>query len=113
MLATTAAGYLDYKLGHPSDRIVDLGLKADVLRASLTDTLPGARKITDAYENTAPGPQYGPLALPAAGAFAGGLLHYRTALPLIGPGIGCISCWQRIARWAESHVTAPLAASAR
>ena len=75
-LAATAAGYLDYKLGHPSDKVIDLGLKANVLRADLTDMLPGGRKVTEFYENTVPGPQYGPLALPAAGAFAGGLLHY-------------------------------------
>jgi hypothetical protein len=75
-LAATAAGWLDYKLGHPSDKVVDLGLKANVLRADLTDMLPGGRKVTEFYENTVPGPQYGPLALPAAGAFAGGLLHY-------------------------------------
>jgi hypothetical protein len=75
-LAATAAGFLDYKLGHPSDKVIDLGLKANVLRADLTDMLPGGRKVTEFYENTVPGPQYGPLALPAAGAFTGGLLHY-------------------------------------
>ena len=79
-LAATAAGCLDYKLGHPSDKVIDLGLKANVLRADLTDMLPGGRKVTDFYENTVPGPQYGPLALPAAGAFAGGLLHYSRVL---------------------------------
>jgi hypothetical protein len=55
----------------PSDKVINLGLKANTLRADLTDTLPGGRKVTDLYENTVPGPQYGPLALPAAGAFAG------------------------------------------
>jgi hypothetical protein len=79
-LAATAAGWLDYKLGHPSDKVIDLGLKANVLRADLTDSLPGARRLTDLYESTVPGPQYGPLALPAAGAFAGGLLHYQRVL---------------------------------
>jgi hypothetical protein len=79
-LAATAAGWLDYKFGHPSDKVIDLGLKANVFRADLTDTLPGGRKVTDSYENTVPGPQYGPLALPVAGAFAGGLLHYSRVL---------------------------------
>jgi hypothetical protein len=80
VLAATAAGWLDYKLGRPSDKAIDLGLKANVLRTDLTDMLPGGRKVTDLYKNTVPGPQYGPLALPAAGAFAGGLLHYSRVL---------------------------------
>ena len=73
----TALKYLDYKLGHvPSNALIDLPLKANVLRADLTNMVPGARSLTDFYADTVPGPQYGPLALPAAGAFAGGLYHY-------------------------------------
>lgn len=64
-----------------TDKVIDLGLKANTHRADLTDTLPGGRKVTDFYENTVPGPQYGPLALPAAGAFASrGPLHYSRVL---------------------------------
>jgi hypothetical protein len=80
VLGATALGWLDYKLGHPSDKAIDLGLKANVLRADLTDSLPGGRAVTDFYKNTVPEPQYGPLALPAAGAFVGGLLHYSRVL---------------------------------
>jgi hypothetical protein len=80
VVGATALGYLDYKLGHPSNKVIDLGLKASVLHADLTDMLPGGRAVTDLYEQTVPGPQYGPLALPAAGAFAGGLYHYAKVL---------------------------------
>lgn len=79
-LGITALGYLDYKLGHPSDKVLDLGLKTNVLRADLTDMVPGGRSITDFYDQVVPGPQYGPLALPALGAFMGGLYHYSKVL---------------------------------
>lgn len=76
VLGVTALRYLDYKLDHrPSNAILDVGLKANVLRADLTDTLPGARKTTNWYAENIPGPQYGPLALPAFGAFVGGMYH--------------------------------------
>ncbi len=71
---------MDYKLGHPSDKVIDLGLKASVLHDDLTDMLPGGRTVTDAYQQTVSGPQHGPLALPAAGAFAGGPYHYAKVL---------------------------------
>ena len=75
-LGLTAARWVDYKLDHrPSNAVLDLGLKANVLRADLTDTLPGARKTTNWYAENVPGPQYGPLALPMMGAFVGGLIH--------------------------------------
>jgi len=48
--------------------------------------LPGGRAVTDASENIVPGPQYGPLALPAAGAIAGGLYHYAKVLGIRGKG---------------------------
>jgi hypothetical protein len=80
-LAVTGFKYLDYKLAHkPSSLAIDTGVKANVLRADLTDMVPGARGITDAYKKVVPGPQYGPLALPLAGAFAGGLIHYGRVL---------------------------------
>lgn len=73
----TALKYLDYKTGHSiSNTLVDIPLKANVARAELTDNIPGARSITDFYGKIIPGPQYGPLALPAMGAFLGGLYHY-------------------------------------
>ncbi|TSA39522.1 hypothetical protein D4R30_00930, partial [archaeon] len=77
----TALKYLDYELGHkPSNALIDLPLKANVLRADLTDMVPGARGVTAFYADTVPGSQYGPLALPAAGAFAGGIYHYQKVL---------------------------------
>ena len=76
----TVLGYLNYKLGHPANKIIDLGLKANVLRADLTDQLPGARAVTDTYEKVVPGAQYGPLALPLAGVFFGGVYHYSKVL---------------------------------
>jgi hypothetical protein len=76
VVGLTAARWLDYKLDHrPSNAVLDLGLKANVLRADLTDQLPGARKLTDWYEENVPGSQYAPLALPMAGAFVGGMIH--------------------------------------
>src|ERR1039458_7889537 len=80
VLGATALGWLDYKLGHPSNKVIDLGLKANVLHADLTDMLPGGRSVTDFYQQTVPGPQYGPLALPAAGIFVDGLIHYSKVL---------------------------------
>jgi len=76
----TVQGWIDYHLGHPSNKVLDLGLKASILRADATDMTPGGRGVTDFYEKTVPGPQYGPLALPLAGAFAGGLWHYSKVL---------------------------------
>jgi endonuclease YncB( thermonuclease family) len=71
------AGYLDYKLNHkPSNVAYDLYAKARVGYADATDTVPGARGVTDWYAKHVPGPQYGPLALPALGVLAGGLAHY-------------------------------------
>ena len=43
-LAATAAGFLDYKLGHPSDKLIDLGLKANVLRADRPTCFPAAAR---------------------------------------------------------------------
>jgi hypothetical protein len=75
-VALTAARWVDYKLDHkPSTAVLDAGLKTNVLRADLTDSLPGARGVTDWYAENVPGPQYGPLALPMFGAFVGGLAH--------------------------------------
>lgn len=80
-LAFTGFKYLDYKLGHkPTSLAINTGLKVNLLRSDLTDMVPGARRVTDAYDRVVPGPQYGPLALPLAGAFAGGLLHYSRVL---------------------------------
>jgi very-short-patch-repair endonuclease len=79
-LGITALGYLDYKLGHPSNKIIDVGLKTNVLYADATDQIPGARTVTDFYEKVVPGPKYGPLALPLGGAFLGGVYHYSRVL---------------------------------
>jgi hypothetical protein len=56
VLGATALGWLDYKLGHPSNKLIDLGLKASVFRADLTDMVPGARAVNDTYKEIAPGP---------------------------------------------------------
>jgi hypothetical protein len=77
----TALRYADYLTGHTVSNFgASLPLRANVLRADLTDSVPGARKVTDFYSQVVPGAQYGPLALPAAGAVAGALLHYGKVL---------------------------------
>jgi hypothetical protein len=78
--AATALRYADYLLGHPSDQVAALPFRANVLRAELTEGTPFGRDVTDWYAKTVPGPQYGPLALPLGGMFAGGLLHYADVL---------------------------------
>ena len=80
-LAYTGLKYVDYKLGHkPSRFIASIPAKANLLRAHLTDTVPGARDLTDLYADTVPGPQYGPLALPAGGAILGAMWHWSDSL---------------------------------
>ncbi len=77
MVGTAALGYLDYLTDHTGrDTLAAVPVKADILRAELTDKLPFGRSVTDFYEQTVPGPQYGPLALPLGGAMVGGGLHY-------------------------------------
>lgn len=77
----TGISYLDYLTGHVgSNTLAGLPLKANTIRADITDAVPGARKVTDFYSQIVPGPQYGPLALPVAGAFAGALYHYSKVL---------------------------------
>lgn len=81
LAGVTALRYLNYKLDNkPAEAIVGIPLKANVIRAEITDRFPGLRKLTDKYEDIVPGPQYGPLALPVAGAVVGGLLHYANVL---------------------------------
>jgi very-short-patch-repair endonuclease/endonuclease YncB( thermonuclease family) len=80
-LGLTAAAYGDYLTGHVvSNTAVNTVLKANVIRAELTDRIPFARKTTDTYEDVVPGAQYAPLALPLGGAFAGGLYHYSKVI---------------------------------
>ncbi len=78
----TAARYIDYKTGHRiSNALIDVPLKANLIRADLTDIIPGARSLTSWYqEKEGDLPQYSPLALPAGGAFLGGLLHMRNVV---------------------------------
>jgi hypothetical protein len=77
----TALSYADYLTHHVvSNYLAALPLKANLLRADLTDNVPGARSVTDFYTRTVPGPQYGPLALPALGATVGALVHYGRVL---------------------------------
>lgn len=76
-LGVTALRYINYKLNNkPEEAVAGLPLKLNLLRAQLTDTIPGARKVTDFYESVVPGPQYGPLAIPIAGAVIGGFAHW-------------------------------------
>jgi hypothetical protein len=76
-----ALKYADYLSGHVvSNYAASLPLRANLLRADVTDMLPGARSTTDFYAQTVPGSQYGPLALPAAGIAAGALYHYGKVL---------------------------------
>lgn len=68
-LGITAAKYINYKLGNkPAEALASIPLKAHLAWAEATDKIPGLRKVTDAYEDIVPGPQYGPVALPLAGA---------------------------------------------
>lgn len=77
----TALSYLDYLTGHHGrDFLAGTPLRANMLRAELTDSVPFARDVTEFYEEVVPGPQYGPLALPAGGAFLGGAYHYLQVL---------------------------------
>ena len=72
-----ALGYVDYLAGHkPSLALASLGPKANLVRAELTDRVPGARSVTDWYAKHVPGPQYGPLALPMLGGAAAGMAHW-------------------------------------
>jgi hypothetical protein len=76
-----ALQYVDYKLGHkPSEMLAAIPLKAQIVRAELTDKIPGARKLTDFYANVVPGSQFGALALPVGGAFVGSMVHYAKIL---------------------------------
>lgn len=76
-LAWTGLSWLDYHLGHkPSELIASIPPRLNLLRAKATDIIPGARELTDDYANVVPGPQYGPLALPAGGAFLGAAAHW-------------------------------------
>lgn len=80
-LGAIGLGYADYLTHHVvSDTLIDAYQKARVFHAKLTDKLPGARRITDSYEKIIPGAQYGPLALPLAGATAGFLYNYSKIL---------------------------------
>lgn len=75
-----ALPYLDYKLHHaPSNAVINAYQAVSVGKAKLTDSTP-LRSITDTYARIVPGPQYGPLALPLGGMFAGALLHYKDVL---------------------------------
>lgn len=70
-------GFLDYLTNHTvSNSLIDIYQQSRVFHAKLTDHIPGARGVTDAYENVVPGKQYSPLALPLAGVTAGALWHY-------------------------------------
>jgi len=77
-----AAGYLDYKTGHVvSNTLRSVPARANLLRADLTDMIPGARRVTDWYKQEEGDlPQYAPLALPMGGMFAGSLLFHINKL---------------------------------
>lgn len=77
-IGLTAIRYLDYKTGHVgSNAVINAPLKANLLRADLTDILPGARSLTDWYSREEGDlPQYAPFALPLGGMFVGGLIHF-------------------------------------
>lgn len=74
-------GLADYLTHHVvSDTAIDLYQRTRIAHATLTDKIPGARKVTDAYENVVPGAQYAPLALPLIGVTAGAFVHYSKVL---------------------------------
>ena len=74
----TALKYADYLMGHaPSNTVINSVLSVNTLRADIADIVPGARAVTNFYDDVVPGAQYGPMALPLTGAFLGGLYHYQ------------------------------------
>lgn len=76
-LGVVGLGFADYLTHHiVSNTALDVFQQSRVAHAKLTDIIPGARKITDTYEQVVPGKQYGPLALPLAGATTGAIFHY-------------------------------------
>jgi hypothetical protein len=80
-LGAVGLGYADYLTHHVvSNTLIDLYQQTRVAHAKLTDIVPGARSVTNAYEDVLPGNQYGPLALPLAGTTAGALYHYSKVL---------------------------------
>ena len=79
LVAAVALPYLDYKTGHIASSVaIETYQRARLTHAWLTDHL--LRSVTDKYEEIVPGPQYGPLALPASLAFAGGVGGYLNVL---------------------------------
>lgn len=93
-LGAVGLGYADYLTKHVvSNTALDVFQQARIFHASLTDKVPGARKITDTYEQIVPGAQYGPLALPLLGATAGALYHYSKVVSgkLVEPARGISS----------------------
>ncbi len=75
--AAIGLGFADYLTHHVvSNTGIDAYQQTRVFHAKLTDKIPGARRVTDKYEQIVPGSQYGPLALPLVGATAGALYHY-------------------------------------
>lgn len=80
-LLWTGLRYADYLTGHAvSDAGYELYARARVAHAELTDRIPGWRRAVEWNEQHLPGPSYAPLALPAAGATAGALLHWGRVL---------------------------------
>jgi hypothetical protein len=76
-IGLTALSYLDYKLDHkPRDFVASIPLRANILRADITDAVPSLRSVTDFYKQNVPGPQYGPLALPFGGMAIDAFLGY-------------------------------------
>ena len=88
--------WADYHLGHkPSQILASIPLKARVLHAELTDRIPGARGLTNFYANVVPGGQFGALALPAGGAFLGGIFAYtKTLRGIPDADIAKVAAWK-------------------
>ena len=76
-----AARYLDYKTGHHvRNAAIDIAARTHLTYGAITEMVPGLRESADFNKEAFPGPKYGPLALPATGAFVGGLYHYGKLL---------------------------------
>lgn len=76
-LGWQALKHIDAQLDHrPRDTVSSLPLRAKLVQAELTDRLPGARKAKDWWDDHVPGYSSGVKAVPLAGVFLAGLVHY-------------------------------------
>jgi hypothetical protein len=84
-IGLTALKYGDYLTGHMVSNFGwGTAAKARIAHAEATDSVPGARGLTDWYKDHVPGYQYGPIAMPVAGGAVGMAWHFFSK---VVPGI--------------------------